>query len=100
MKTELPITTSIERLATDSTGCVTRMEPIWEGLEMLEREVVRLREAVTDALAHLETNYDIDGNSMAKSDAANKLRSILANVRDDRQLPGHQTPELTQDLNG
>jgi len=38
-----------------------------------------IRRAAADALMHLETNYDIDGNSMGESDAADKLRSILPN---------------------
>lgn len=46
-----------------------------------------IRRAAADALMHLETNYDIDGNSMAESDAADKLRSILPNADVMASLP-------------
>jgi hypothetical protein len=36
-------------------------------------------EGIREALENLEVNKDIDGNSMGESDAANKLRHILAN---------------------
>jgi len=39
-----------------------------------------IRRAVEGALLTLETNYDIDGNSMGESDAANTLRSVLPNA--------------------
>jgi len=38
-------------------------------------------QGIRDALDHLEINKDIDGNIMGESDAANKLRRILANVK-------------------
>lgn len=43
----------------------------------------RLREltqAVESALMHLNTNFDADGNSMAESDAADCLNSVMPNV--------------------
>jgi len=37
----------------------------------------RLRAGIEEALMHLETNYDIDGQSMKDSDAATALRRAL-----------------------
>jgi len=70
MKSNTPITDAIERAATDDAGNVTRMEPIWKGLEKLERENQKLREdkrrldfleAAHDALnSRFGTNYGWD----------------------------------------
>ena len=38
----------------------------------------KMEVAIHYALMHLETNYDIDGNSMKDSDAARKLRSAIS----------------------
>lgn len=40
--------------------------------------IMRLERGIKDALMHLETNYDIDGNSMKDSDAARTLRSAIS----------------------
>lgn len=41
----------------------------------------RLRSGIDDALLHLHTNYDIDGNSMNDSDAADSLRKAIGAER-------------------
>lgn len=46
-----------------------------------------LLEKIQWALMHLETNIDIDGNSMADSDAALALRECLPNDQGDSQSP-------------
>ena len=46
MTSKTPITDAIERAATDDAGNVTRMEPIWRGLEKLERENAKLKGAI------------------------------------------------------
>jgi hypothetical protein len=66
----------------------SRTDHGWRTLaRRLERErdearadVARLREGIDGALMHLLTNYDIDGNSMGDSDAADSLRRALAAV--------------------
>lgn len=59
----------------------------------LERENTRLREAISDALIHLVTNYDIDGRIMMHSDAAECLRAGLANDGDHQRAPdGESAP--------
>lgn len=67
--------------------------PIWNpmdhGLKRMPmmvpaHEFNRLAGAIIEALQHLETNYDIDGNSMADSDAATCLRRVMPNPRADR----------------
>ncbi|MEM6911075.1 MAG: hypothetical protein AAF555_05775 [Verrucomicrobiota bacterium] len=40
-------------------------------------ESEKYRKAITDALMQLETNYDVNGNSMKDSDAARCLRASL-----------------------
>ena len=65
---------------------VTWLEAQWEETKQLLHAVGSgkadslIRRAAADALMHLETNYDVDGNSMAESDAADKLRSIFPNA--------------------
>ena len=41
-------------------------------------ESEKYRQAITEALMHLDTNYDADGNSMKDSDAARCLRAAIA----------------------
>jgi len=55
---DTPETDAIERASTDDTGAVTRMEPIWEGLQKLERE----RDALCKALELIEDRF-VDGES-------------------------------------
>jgi len=49
-------------------------------------ELVTALESIKWALMHLDTNFDIDGNSMSNSDAANALRPVYnkyyANAQD------------------
>lgn len=80
MKNDTPITNAIERAATDDTGSVTRMEPIWEGLEKLERENARLRDAL-ERCAKMPTygeRFEIveDALSALPNDEAHRARSI------------------------
>lgn len=46
------------------------------------QRVAPLVRAIESALMHLETNYDIDGNSMKDSDAVQSLREPLCAVRE------------------
>lgn len=43
MTTPTPRTDAIWKASIDDTGCVTRMEPIWNGLEAMEREIIDLK---------------------------------------------------------
>jgi hypothetical protein len=43
----------------------------------LEEQVKNGREAIEDALMHLDTNYDADGNSMKESDASRVLHDWI-----------------------
>jgi len=52
--TPTPETDAIEQAATDDTGAVTRMEPIWEGLQKLERE----RDEARAEAAKWKANHD------------------------------------------
>ena len=56
--------------------------------ERLHRRCIQLEEAVEEALMHLDTNYDCDGNCMKDSDAADCLRRVLPN--DKVSLRGSQ----------
>ena len=42
-KTPTPRTDAIWKSSIDDTNCVTRMEPIWNGLETMEREIIDLK---------------------------------------------------------
>ena len=46
-------------------------------IRTLEVECFQLRKAISKALIHLNTNYDIDGNCMKDSDAADCLREVM-----------------------
>lgn len=51
--------------------------------ENLSKRVLALESAIDEALLHLNTNIDVDGNSMAESDAADCLRSVMPNGKPD-----------------
>jgi hypothetical protein len=57
---------------------------------------LRLRMAVEEALMHLETNYDIDGATMAASDAAITLRAALKNYGSDPKEMSTTQMELSE----
>jgi hypothetical protein len=63
---DTPRTDAAQREATDDTGAITRMEPIWSTMEALERELneanadrMRLREALERFLAEIPAMGDI-----------------------------------------
>lgn len=62
---------------------ITCRVPLIAQRDRAERELVLARTAIMDALDHLKVNRDIDGNSMADSDAAIRLQ---------RALPHHDSP--------
>lgn len=55
--------------------------PLIAQRDRAERDLILARTAILEALDSLSVNYDIDGNSMADSDAARRLR---------RALPAHE----------
>jgi hypothetical protein len=42
-RTPTPRTDAIWKTSIDDTGCVTRMEPIWNGLVAMELEIIDLK---------------------------------------------------------
>lgn len=48
MTTPTPRTDAIWKASIDDTGCVTRMEPIWNGLEAMEREIIEQRKRIEE----------------------------------------------------
>jgi len=42
-RTPTPRTDAIWKASIDDTGCVTRMEPIWNGLVAMELEIIDLK---------------------------------------------------------
>ena len=55
------------------------LAPSWHEAAALLHDYQRLLDAISDALMQLDTNFDIDGNSMEHSDAARALRSVMQN---------------------
>jgi hypothetical protein len=87
MKADTPITNAIELAATDDTGCVCRMELIWEGLEKLERENARLR-AELARIAALLKKWNAPGTTKDQLGLWDEIEVYISeNVRDHRCSP-------------
>lgn len=78
------------RRSEDARRCLS------DACDHLQRENTKLMEAIGDALMHLNTNYDVDGNSMADSDAADCLNKVISNVPRDLRLRGKEKHEETE----
>lgn len=86
---DTPRTDAIERAATDATGAVTRMEPIWEGLQALERELNAAKtviESLEDALIEIEASLYEDESENAAGDACwHVARKALKKLKEHNQ---------------
>jgi hypothetical protein len=52
-KTPTPRTDAIWKSSIDDRGAVTRMEPIWNGMEAMEREIIDLKARLKEALSKI-----------------------------------------------
>jgi len=61
-QTPTPRTDAIWKSSIDDRGAVTRMEPIWNGMEAMEREIIDLKTRLKEALSMIP--YDHETNPL------------------------------------
>jgi len=57
MTTLTPRTDAIWKSSIDDRGAVTRMEPIWNGMEAMEREIIDLKARLKEALSMIPHDH-------------------------------------------
>jgi hypothetical protein len=57
-KTPTPRTDAIWKSSIDDRGAVTRMEPIWNGMEAMEREIIDLKARLKEALSMIPHDHE------------------------------------------
>ena len=89
---DTPRTDAIERVATDATGAVTRMEPIWEGLQALERELNEANKELNKIYIEYDALFDEAAQIRIERDAAKEL------IREIRDNEVNEVDEATKFL--
>jgi len=56
-RTPTPRTDAIWKSSIDDRGAVTRMEPIWNGMEAMEREITDLKARLDEALSKIPHDH-------------------------------------------
>jgi len=79
---DTPETDAIERAATDDTGAVTRMEPIWEGLQKLERERDEARAEAAKWKANHDNQVALKSAIIQRPDLRDRSERVQSLIRD------------------